>query len=253
MRWLCALALGLCACSPTRGVPIFLWHSVGEGNPGDPYDLTPEEFDQQLGMLERWGAHPVTLDALFDSMDGKGKLPARAVVLTFDDGRECQLTRVLPLLQAHHFVAETFVVTDHIGSDAQHRFIERDAHGAHPILTWPELAQMVRSGAFVPESHGLSHRSFHALDAKERKRELVVSRVALQARLHRPADFFAYPFGAFDWSARDQVEEVGYRAALGVSKNLSTRFAIHRVSIWRGQSAVFAAALRSAYGEPRAP
>ena len=240
----------LTACSPTRGVPIFLWHSVGEGNLGDPYDLTADEFDRQLDLLDRWGAHPVTLDRLFDALEGKAKLPERAVVLTFDDGRMCQRTEVLPLLAKHHFVAETFVVSSFLRPDAARRFVEHDAHGAHPMLTWPELSQMAASGVFSVESHGRTHRSFHALSAAEQKREVLLSRAELKLGLHRPVDFFSYPFGAFEWGSRNLVEQAGYRAAFSVSKNLSTRFAIHRVSIARDQTPSLEAALRDAYGSP---
>ena len=249
LGWL-LLALLLGACSPTRGAPVFVWHSVGEGSANDPYDLTPEEFEAELELLDRWDAHPVKLETLFDAIDGDGKLPARPVVLTFDDGRECQLTKALPLLRKHQFVAETFVVTHHLGADAAHRFIEHDGHGDHPMLTWAELKQMVASGVFVPESHGLTHRSFHALDSAEQKQELLASRAELRIRLNQPIDFFAYPFGAFEWRSRNLAEQAGYRAAFSVSKNLSTRFAIHRVSIARGQIGSFEAALRKAYGSP---
>ena len=86
-----ALLLGLlmAACTPGRGVSILLWHSVGEGTPGDPHDVSPEEFEAELQTIERHGATVITLGQLFDAREGKGQLPARPVILTFDDNRQC--------------------------------------------------------------------------------------------------------------------------------------------------------------------
>lgn len=244
-----ALLVLCAACSPARGVPIFLWHAVGEGS-GDPYDVSPEEFDRELGDLEAFGATPVTLAQLFDARAGRAVLPARAVVLTFDDGRRCQLTAALPLLKKHHMVAESFVVTSQLGEDEAHRQVERDAHGEHPFLTWPEVLQLQASGLFVIEAHGVEHVRFSALDAAGQQRQLRGSKQLLEARLGHPVDFFAYPFGSFTWRSRDLAEQAGYRAALAVQKGLGSRYALKRVSLQAGGERFLRQALQEAFGAP---
>jgi biofilm PGA synthesis lipoprotein PgaB len=246
-----ALALAVAGCSPARGVPIFLWHSVGEGS-GDPYDVSEEEFDHALQDLERAGATPITLAQLFDARDSGGKLPARPVILTFDDGRACQL-HALPILRKHHMVAETFLVTDFLADDEAHRHIERDAHGAHPYLTWDEARALEQSGAFVIESHGVTHTRLRELSDVDQRRELQESKRILEQRLGHPVAFFAYPFGAFSSRSRDLAEEAGYRGALTVQKGLGTRYALKRVSLLAGGEGDLQRVLREAFGVKARP
>jgi peptidoglycan/xylan/chitin deacetylase (PgdA/CDA1 family) len=245
--------LALAACNPARGVPVFLWHGVGPDCAGPRYDVPVAEFDAELSTLEKWGATPITLAQLFDARDGKAKLPARPVILTFDDGRLCQLTAALPVLEKHHMVAETFVSTDHLAEDAAHRHVAREDDLDQRFLTWPELMQLEHSGRFVAESHGLDHRRFADLSEAAQRRELVESKRALEQRLGRKVEFFAYPFGSFTSTSRDLAEQAGYRAAVSVQKGLSTRYAIQRTSVWAGYAAVVDRALADAFGRPPAP
>lgn len=249
---LAAVSLALAGgCSPARGVPIFLWHAVGEGTPGDGYDVPAAEFERELSMIDELGAKTVTLDQLFDSREGGKPLPQRAVILTFDDGRACLYTAAMPLLLQHRMTAEVFVVTDWVGADAAHRVVRRDEHGLlHPYLVWAELDEMVRSGAFRVESHSKSHRKHTELSLPQMHDELVESRRILQDRLKVPAGFFAYPFGGFNTPYRDEVESVGYRAGLTVDKGPGTRFALLRHSFWRDGEGAFRKALVAAFGTP---
>jgi len=252
-RLLLLLALALCGCNPARGVPIFLWHAVGRGCSGGVYDLPDEEFDRELSDLESYGATPITLKQLFDARDGKATLPARPVILTFDDGRRCQLTHVLPLLEKHKMVAETFVVTTFLGDDDAHRYIEHDAHGDHAYLTWPELVQMEKSGRFVAESHGVTHERLSAATRDAQLAQLQNSKELLAQRLGHPIEFFSYPFGSFTSETRDLAEQAGYRAAVSVQKGLSTRYGLKRVSLGAGNERDLQRALHDAFGAPLHP
>ena len=237
------------SCNPRPPVPVFLWHAVGEGS-GDRYDLSVEELDQELTLLERYGAATVTLDALFEAREGKGALPPRAVVLTFDDGRACLFRQALPLLLKHHMRAEVFVSTAFLAEEGAPRVHNTDATGEHAYLTWPELREMVRSGAFVAEPHGVSHARLPDLPVAEQRREMVESGRVLRERLGLPAHFFAYPFGASTWTTRRLAESAGYRGALSVGARLGYTFAVPRTSLRRGTFAAFAKALGEAFGPP---
>ena len=93
-RWVPILLLA-CACSRTAEVPIFLWHAVGEAS-GDPHELTAAELDEQLTLIESFGATPVTLAQLFDFREKGTPLPKRAVMIA---RRRSPSTRVdLPAL-----------------------------------------------------------------------------------------------------------------------------------------------------------
>lgn len=245
------LLLLLAGCSnPVRGVPIFLWHAVGAGCAGGAYDVSPAEFEQELADLERWRAHPVTLQQLFDAREGKGVLPERPVVLTFDDGRLCQLTDAAPILVRHHMVAESFVIAGATADDAAHRARDADSGPNGGFLTWPELREAEASGAFVIESHGVHHVRLASLAEDEQRQELAESKRLLESKLGHPVPFFAYPFGSFTGATRTLAEQAGYRAALSVQKGWGRRYELKRVSLHAGDRGALQAALREAFGSP---
>lgn len=246
------LALTLAAgCNPARGVPIFLWHAVGEGSPQDLYDVPAAEFEDELRTLERFGVTTVSLDQLIDARTGGAPLPERAVVLTFDDARACLRTAAMPLLLAHKMSAEVFVVTSWTGEDDAHRHVVEDDTGRHPYLTWPELAEMVQSGAFRVQSHSVTHRHPSKLSREELAAEIVDSRRILTERLGVPVNFFAYPLGASSSAWRDEAERAGLRGALTVEKGLGTRFAMKRQSLLRENAGVLTEVLTATFGAPK--
>lgn len=245
-----ASALALAACGPAKGVPILLWHSVGEGNPGDKYDVPVEEFDRELALVERFGAKAVGLDQVFDAAAGGTPLPERAVVLTFDDGRASLKSAALPVLLRHGMSAEVFVVTSWAAPDEARRTVIEDESGRHAYLTWPELRELLASGAFRVQSHSVSHRKLRELTAEERWREVRGSRAAITANVGVPVNFFAYPFGAMSLGIAEEVERAGYRGAVVVDARVSTRFALRRRSVWKGCEYAVREALEAAFGAP---
>lgn len=227
------LALGASACTQTPEVPILLWHSVGEGSPdADRYDVSAEEFEQQLSLLDELHATPVSLR---DLVSGK-PLPGRAVVLTFDDGRQCLHDVALPLLKKHRFVAEVFVVTGWTKDDPAERYRFHDNTGDHPALLWSELKAMQDSGVFQVGSHSQTHPHFAELSAEKQRAELSGSRAELKAHLPGAADFFAYPYGSLSWRSKSLAEEAGYLGAVTVEQSAGGRYGMKRYSFWRGST-----------------
>jgi peptidoglycan/xylan/chitin deacetylase (PgdA/CDA1 family) len=94
-----------------RGV-VLLYHRI-DAPVTDPWQLavTPERFAEHLEVLA--GAfRPVTLDELLDGVR-RGRVPARAVAITFDDGYADNLHRALPLLERRGVPATVYVTAGH--------------------------------------------------------------------------------------------------------------------------------------------
>jgi peptidoglycan/xylan/chitin deacetylase (PgdA/CDA1 family) len=234
-------------CGPVKPVPIFLWHSVGEGGPNDKYDVSVAEFEQQLQILNDQNIATVTLDQVLDDWEGKTPLPAKAVVLTFDDGRQCLYDQVMPALLRHRAIGEVFLVTSFLAESAAERKVIGNNLGKHPYLTWPEVQAMLDSGAFVVEAHSVAHPPLRKLSERRQRAEIGDSRRELQRRLAVPVKYFAYPFGSFSATTLQLTEQAGYRAAFSVSKGNNSRYQLTRHSMWQSSLATFQTVLKETF------
>ena len=76
-------------------IPVLEYHDVGYGV--GTYQVTLPAFRQQLDWLQARGYTTVTLGQVYAYMFAGGRLPARPVVLTFDDARTSQWNAVREL------------------------------------------------------------------------------------------------------------------------------------------------------------
>ncbi len=89
---------------------ILTYHRVAPSRT-DPFGLcvAAERFDAQLKLLRRL-AHPLSLPELV-ARARTGRLPPRAVAITFDDGYPDTVEDALPILERHEVPATVFVCT----------------------------------------------------------------------------------------------------------------------------------------------
>lgn len=205
---LIALALTLLAApGPTKPdsvrVPILVYHSVMPHHPGQTkeqrlLDVDTTNFRQQMRFLIDGGYHVISFARLVDALEGRATLPARPVVLTFDDGWQNQFKFAFPVLRRLGLPATFFVFTSVIDRDAKN-------------MTWAELRRMQAAGMEIG-----SHTRTHPMlpdDHRGLAWEVDSSRVDIRRHLGTTPRFFAYPFGAWDRRAEAEVEHAGYEAA----------------------------------------
>jgi len=92
---------------------ILAYHGVSledehEWNPG--LYMSPAKFASRLASLEQGGYTVLPLSAALAALDA-GRLPPRAVALTFDDGYYDFYVKVFPLLQQRHLPATVYLTT----------------------------------------------------------------------------------------------------------------------------------------------
>ena len=116
---------------------ILLYHRVIELS-SDPQWLcaSPSQFAEQLDVLRRH-YYPLHLTELCQRLE-KGKVPRKAVVVTFDDGYADNLYYAKPLLEKFDIPATVFVTTEKI--DKQDEF------------WWEELERYLLQSEMLPES-----------------------------------------------------------------------------------------------------
>jgi hypothetical protein len=124
-----------------RGVvPVVMYHSIG----GRPSYLTTSriQFAQQMHALKLGGFHTLTIAQYAAYVRGHAAgLPARPILLTFDDGRQDAYLAANGILRSYGFHATELAVPGWVTG--------------HPgfSLSWDEIAQMSHGTTWNIESH----------------------------------------------------------------------------------------------------
>ncbi len=189
--------------------------------------MSPVRFRQQLEGLLAAGYRFLPLGDVVDHSSRGGKLPARAAVVTFDDGFANVYQHAFPVLKELSVPATVFLVTGFIGSAEPFPFDRwgQIHRGTSPDenwrpLSWAEIEEMHASGLVEFGSHTHTHASFKRRP-DDLLRDLRVSISVLNRRLGATRRPFSFPFG----SARDgfvdaELVEAARRA--GVTCALTT-------------------------------
>ncbi|MGW6918213.1 polysaccharide deacetylase family protein [Kitasatospora sp. NPDC054939] len=129
----------------TRRLAVLAYHGVDD----------PGTFAHQMAHLCRT-ARPVSLARVEQAVTEGRPLPARSVLVTFDDGDRSVLTEGLPVLARHGIPAAAFVVSDLVGTERPYWWSEAAHLAAHGgtarILTDCAPAGVVRRMKTLPDA-----------------------------------------------------------------------------------------------------
>jgi biofilm PGA synthesis lipoprotein PgaB len=116
------------------------------------YAVTPTTFVRHIDWLRNTGFTFVSVDEVLAARAGRATLPARAVLLTFDDGYASFYEHAWPMLKMLRIPAVVSVVTSwHEGSgpvSLEGRPVQRDR-----FMTWDQLRDIQASGLIELASH----------------------------------------------------------------------------------------------------
>src|SRR4051812_46906410 len=111
-------AVGQFPSAAPATVPALVYHKVAPIPAGSAHPenyTTPEQFERHLAYLRRARFTPISFAEYVAHRNGKGTLPPRPILLTFDDGYLNTYAQVFPRLLAHGFTATVFVVAGMLG------------------------------------------------------------------------------------------------------------------------------------------
>jgi peptidoglycan/xylan/chitin deacetylase (PgdA/CDA1 family) len=181
----------------TGPVPILEYHVLGAAPADAPYPelyVTRPDFHRQMDWLEEHGYQAVTLETVEHAWYEGGTLPAKPVVLSFDDGYRPQFTYALPELRRHGWPGVLNLKAE--GSD----------------LYTSNVEAMIDAG-WELAAHTIHHQDLTTLGAAELKEEVAGSRAMLRREYGVPVADFCYPAGQFDETVIAAVKAAGYTAA----------------------------------------
>jgi peptidoglycan/xylan/chitin deacetylase (PgdA/CDA1 family) len=202
-------------------LPVLLYHQVGPRRPGTNPELTlsPERFEAQIRFLGRRGYRAIGPSQWVDWCHRGQPLPAKPLLITFDDGYADIAQFALPILRRFDFAATVYVVTGQIGGtnlwdqrqwgSAVHRLMS-----AEQIRYW--AGQGIGFGA-----HTRSHPDLTLQSSEELKEEIDGSAADLASIVGSRPVSFAYPYGIYDTRVRDCVQ-LSFEVALTCDEGLNS-------------------------------
>ena len=189
----------------TVKVPILMYHRIAVLQGDEPavtqgLTVDPGEFRLQVQWLKEQGYETITQLQLYKALMEGGDLPAKPVMLTFDDGYRGIATIAAPIMKQVGYVGTAYVITDRIAKNPKK---------APTWLTWNQLRILEQRGWDIG-SHTVSHTEIPGLSPADAAHALRQSRFALERNLGHPVQWFCYPAGAVDATSVDEVRKAGY-------------------------------------------
>ncbi|NBF06619.1 poly-beta-1,6-N-acetyl-D-glucosamine N-deacetylase PgaB [Pseudomonas sp. Fl5BN2] len=236
---------------PKNHVLGIAYHDIADRDP-DPrvVGVRTERMIQQLAWLRENGYRPVTVDQILAARKGGPELPAKAILLTFDDGFSSFYTRVLPVLRAYQWHALLAPVGMWMDTPAN-RLVDfsGDMRPRVQFLNWAQIGEISRSGLVELAAHtDHSHLGILAnpqgnlqpaaatrrYDAASGRYE---SEIQFQARMrnditaiadkiqavagYRPR-VWVWPYGTADGTTLQVIDGQGFQMAMTLDDGLDT-------------------------------
>jgi peptidoglycan/xylan/chitin deacetylase (PgdA/CDA1 family) len=186
-----------------RHLPVLTYHKVEVRREVGINVVSPAKFRQHLSFLRRAGYQSVT----FRDLLTEPNLPAKPVILTFDDAYESIYSDAFPIMQEFGFKGVVFVISGFIGRRNTWDINLGGIHFRH--MSEEQLRKIERAGWEIG-SHGVTHRAFTFLHRDQLEREIHRSRQILKEINSMPPVSIAYPFGIYNDRVCQAVKKGGF-------------------------------------------
>ena len=183
---------------PIKGLPILMYHKVLPGK-NDGLTVSPDKLKRHFQYLQKKRYTPISFKELELYQSGKGKLPKKPIIITFDDGYQNNYDFALPLLNEFNFKATIFLPVYYIG-----KVNEWDKE-QEPIMSYDTIKKCIDTGLIEFGLHSYKHQSYKELTVDEMKLDLQQCMTDLDKNNINYVKVLAYPYGAF--SKKDIVKK----------------------------------------------
>lgn len=188
-------------------VPILCYHQLRDFRPSDSktardYIVPGANFREQIKSLADSGYHSVLPDQLYDYLFFGESLPAKPVMITFDDTRLDHFTVALEELNKYGFKGVFFIMTVSLNRPG--------------YMSKEQVKQLADEGHAIG-LHTWNHKNVKTFTEADWAIQVTKPRDQLKAITGKPIDYFAYPFGLWDKPGLERIKEHGFKAAFQLS------------------------------------
>ncbi|MCX5780123.1 MAG: polysaccharide deacetylase family protein [Firmicutes bacterium] len=203
-------------------ITILMYHEIKDG-PSALY-VAADNFRAQMLYLRDNGFNVITMTQA-QALLAQGQIPAKTVVITFDDGYVSVFNNAWPILQALNFRATVYVISSF--------------SGLYNYLTWDQI-KIMQAGGIEIGSHTKTHPALTTVSSAQLTDEIAGSKQVLEEQLGVPIYSFCYPTGAFNQYTPQVVKGAGYTSAVTIVNRSATAqddsFLIPRIRVSKSTS-----------------
>lgn len=185
--------------SSPKPIPILMYHSIGI-NRRNNLLVAPAKFNSQIKHLHKAGYQTICFQTLENYWKSGKPLPAKPILLTFDDGYKDNYTIAYPILKKYKFKATIFVITNFV-DDANH-------------LSQKQIKEMISSGLIDIGAHTKTHPDLTTVPSKKVYQEIFGSKQILTKYTGKPVIAFAYPIGKYNYEVVKATGAARYKFAV---------------------------------------
>lgn len=217
------------------GFPILEYHTITDTPDVDSvrYNVTPAELAAQLDYLAQNGYTTITMLDFIEAKNGRFQMPAKPIMLTFDDGYEDNYTNMLPLVEQRNMKAVIYVIANQIGQKG--------------YLSFEQLRDMQTRGIEIG-NHTADHIALDELSRDEIAYEVRDSKIYLEWSGVNTIYSLSYPNGKYNAEIIKILEQENYFTAVtgdaGLNNFSTNQYKMHRVNIPQPRLGLFEFRLR---------
>ena len=194
-------------------IPILMYHHVGDWGESRAewaqWVVRSKEFRAQMDWLVANGFHTITFRELLAGQKAGESLPAKSVIISFDDGWSAQEGVVRAELEPRGLHAVFFVYTAAVGATPNNS----------GYISWEQL-RILESAGHEVQSHTVSHGRLTDMPPSQLDREMRESRATIEREMHHSVEVVAYPFGIYDERVMRAASAAGYLIGLRADADL---------------------------------
>jgi peptidoglycan/xylan/chitin deacetylase (PgdA/CDA1 family) len=191
-----------------KQVPVLCYHQIRDWRKSDKkidkdYIIPPATFRAHIKLLADSGYHTILPDQLYAYLTKGTALPAKPIMLTFDDTDGDQYIVARPELLKYGFKGVYFIVFNNINKNKHY-------------MSRQQIKQLADEGNTI-ENHTLTHANFKKYKGDDWNREIATPTLKLEALTGKPVKYFAYPYGLWNTQNLPQLHKLGFLAAFQLS------------------------------------
>jgi len=187
-----------------KQVPVLCYHQIRDWRASDKqadkdYIIPPATFKAHLKMLADSGYHAILPDELYDYLTKGTPLPAKPIMLTFDDTDGDQYEVARPELMKYGFKGVYFITTIDIAKNKHY-------------MDFKQIKQLANEGNVIG-CHTQDHTNFKKYNGRDWEIQIDKPTKKLEGITGKPVKYFAFPFGTWNSVGLPQLDKRGFKAA----------------------------------------